>query len=560
MKIHIRDFRAIARADLELDRIALVAGRNEQGKTSLAQAVQAGLAAVPLPIYSLAKKDAARLVREGEDVGSVVVEHGAARHSVEWPACTVEVTDDESAYANEIAVGLEHPFDMKADQRALVLGRYIQAMPSKADLTAAAQDAGYNATAIEKLWESVCAGGDTTGWDETYRKSRDYGAKLKGQWAEATGEDYGSKKAADWQAPGLAGETEATLRTKAQAAAEAVLKLAGQAAVAASNVTRMRAAVEAAKDCQAVIDENTAALVTLRAEFDAATLERMQMPSESGVQSKNQVVPCPACQAPLVLERLHEGPIKLSLHAPELAQAAASRDNRKERAKLDGTIANLRGRMGLAEQAIYSARTRAELAAQAQQRLAEIGDNRGATEGEIAAARAVEQAAAAALKAFAAQTRAQELHTLIARNEQLIGILAPDGLRRRTLAAALGAFNGKLAEIAALAGWPAVRFDESLNAHYGTRPLWAASESGQWRARAIVQLAIAVHDEAAAVVLDGADVLDQKGRNGLFNALKALELRALVCMTFSAKELVPLLGKAGLGASFWIEGGVAEEL
>jgi hypothetical protein len=31
-------------------------------------------------------------------------------------------------------------------------------------------------------------------------------------------------------------------------------------------------------------------------------------------------------------------------------------------------------------------------------------------------------------------------------------------------------------------------------------------------------------------------------------------------MTFSAKELVPLLGKAGLGASFWIEGGVAEEL
>ena len=51
-------------------------------------------------------------------------------------------------------------------------------------------------------------------------------------------------------------------------------------------------------------------------------------------------------------------------------------------------------------------------------------------------------------------------------------------------------------------------------------------------------------------------MLDKRGRNGLFKALEVADVRALVCMTFSKREQVPDLAKAGLGRSYWIEGGI----
>src|SRR5690606_13413853 len=113
-----------------------------------------------------------------------------------------------------------------------------------------------------------------------------------------------------------------------------------------------------------------------------------------------------------------------------------------------------------------------------------------------------------ALRAFEAKAQADKLHGQIVRNDALVTILSPDGLRRRKLAAGLDAFNSGLAKLCEAAGWPAVRFDENLEAHYGTRPLWAASASGQWRARVVIQVAMALLDNSPAVVIDEADILD----------------------------------------------------
>ena len=67
-------------------------------------------------------------------------------------------------------------------------------------------------------------------------------------------------------------------------------------------------------------------------------------------------------------------------------------------------------------------------------------------------------------------------------------------------------------------------------------------------------------DGSAMVVLDAADVLDGPTRSGLFALLEEAGLPALVCMTLSRREQLPDLAAAGLGASWWIEDGVAQPL
>jgi hypothetical protein len=63
-------------------------------------------------------------------------------------------------------------------------------------------------------------------------------------------------------------------------------------------------------------------------------------------------------------------------------------------------------------------------------------------------------------------------------------------------------------------------------------------------------------DESAAVVIDEADILDQKGRNNLFALLKDTGIRAVVCMTANKPDVVPDLAKAKLGQSYWVKDGV----
>ena len=62
-------------------------------------------------------------------------------------------------------------------------------------------------------------------------------------------------------------------------------------------------------------------------------------------------------------------------------------------------------------------------------------------------------------------------------------------------------------------------------------------------------------DNSAMVVIDAADVLDGTTRSGLFALLEDSGLPALVCMTLTRREQVPDLAAAGLGQSYWLEGG-----
>ena len=55
IEIELRDFRGCERASLRVDPIALIAGRNATGKSSIAQAIGAALTGDPLVVEGVAK-------------------------------------------------------------------------------------------------------------------------------------------------------------------------------------------------------------------------------------------------------------------------------------------------------------------------------------------------------------------------------------------------------------------------------------------------------------------------------------------------------------------------
>jgi hypothetical protein len=186
-----------------------------------------------------------------------------------------------------------------------------------------------------------------------------------------------------------------------------------------------------------------------------------------------------------------------------------------------------------------------------------------------AAAPAVDVAAAAAqhdeqvrrLSLFRQQREAENIQQRIVGNDRVLTILAPGGLRAKKLARVLDLFNSaQLAPLCAAAGWRAVTLDAEMTFAYGGRAYRRLSTSEQYRVRAVVAVAMARIDGSDMVVLDAADVLDGTTRSGLFALLDEAGLCALVLMTLSRPSQCPDLAAVGVGASYWIETGVARPL
>ncbi|WP_022727261.1 hypothetical protein [Fodinicurvata sediminis] len=554
MKLSIRDYRGVERADIDLSRIALLAGRNEQGKSCLAEAARAALHGAPIPVAGINKKDAKLLLRQGAEEGSAHIEDGKLARTVAWPKAKVTDGAEGAPRASAYAVGMAHLLDLPLKERAAALAGYIDSQPDISDLTAAMVDIGYSEKAAEKAWKAVSK--EST-WDKTYQNAQAHSTALKGQWEAVTGEKYGPKKAGNWKPEGLPEEPSREDLERDLEQTRARLKEAvGSQAVSEAEMKRLQEEADARSDDPAPLRQE---LEKIQARLQEAEGERAALPPEEG--GENEVVKCPACEAELVVERVWKGETLLKPHNEETAKAGASKEVRKKRADLDGEIGNLKSRASALNQEIANAEHTAKRAEEAQQKLEELRNQGGERdESAVTNAEAEEAAARKKLEAFDGWVKANKLHGDIQRNDKLVELLAPEGLRRRKLAKGLGHLNEAMEKLANAAEWPVVRLDENLEAHYGTRPLWQASASGRWRARLVMQAALAQIDGSCALVIDEADILDFRGRNGLMALLSAAGLPALVCLTINKPALVPDLAAAKLGQSYWIEGGTAETI
>jgi hypothetical protein len=551
----LSDFRRCERAEIVCNPFALVGGRNEAGKSSLAQAFGAALCNENQNLPpGFAKSTVGLLITAGQSSAQIELRSEQGWVRVDWPACTATI-DGEPPHSSKWAAGVESIAEIDVQKRARVLAEYLKSDPTREDLATALADVELGGEKIlDVIWKLI----DEQGWDQAHTLRGDVGKDLKGRWRQETRANWGPKLAQSWRPDGweedLDGASEANL-----AAAVVSAKAAHDAAVAAAAISgaerqRLEQAADQAEEliealAKAEIEEARLEEVALKAQADRAALPPGGADAEMA---------CPGCGCMLVLR-----PVDLATRKLELAETLTAAEKKKRRqaiAVADGAVGNATAAHAEQEKAVERARHAMQIAVEARNRLAEMkppGDDDGV---DIDATNRAVGAAEDRLARWRQYRRAVEIRAQINGNDLILKILAPDGLRARKLARVLELFNTRLGGLGKAAGWRVVEIQPDMMITYGGRPYGPQiSSSAQYRVRTILQLALAQLDGSAMVVLDAAEILDAAARRELFALLDSTDLHALICMTLSRREQLPDLAEIDIGASYWIEDGICEQ-
>jgi hypothetical protein len=483
----------------------------------------------------------------------VTISGPGGKTRIDWPSCTV-TSEGKPPSASTSAAGLRTLAVLSARDRAGLIGAILHADPTRADLESAFADQGL-AGAVETIWQLI----EAQGWDQAHALRKEQGAQYKGEWRRVTGVNYGSRIAAAWVPKGWAAAEEKldeedfvdtlarakTAHERAVAAAavsdaerEQLIREAGEQK---SGEHDLQLATRAAKEAQAALEQATAARQALPA-AEAAT-----------------GIPCPHCGKPLEIRRLSL--VEQSLVKVEPIAAAELKRRRTAIAEADGEISRLRGELQTKHRTAALAQVDLDKSIAAQAQVAALTPGDKSAGGSVETTRAAVETAAARLLAFRQKRDADRLSDAIATNDQILDVLAADGLRAKKLARVLDAFNGaQLKPLTDAAQWKACAIEPDMALTYGGRRYGLLSTSEQYRVRVALQVAMARIEGADLVVIDAADVLDAPTRSGLFRLISAAGIPAVVSMTLARREQVPDLAALRLGASYWLENGLLEQL
>ncbi len=552
MKITIRNFRGAERADLDVSRIALLAGDNGAGKSSIIGAIAAALTGQVIPLAGVKKGTANLLVRAGAKAASVSVEAGGGRVAIAYPKAEA-TSEGDPPRASSFAAGLASVAALDDKERSRVLADYLKTAPTAEDLASALHDVGLGEKTAAAVWQEI----EKCGWDDAYARARETGSRLKGQWQQVTGRSYGSQVAATWAPEGytddLDGVTLEELRVAADDARRAVDEAIAAQAVDQAVIERLEAeAADVDAKVEAVANASQAAQ-SARERAQRAQAAREALPPAT----VDDGLPCPHCGGSV---RMRQVPGGWKIEAATSVPEKELKQRRQAIAAADGELFAARAALVAAEQALRDAEAAAVAAQKAEGKIAEARSKSGSAEA-LESARAELRRAEARLAAAQKKAEASALAAKIAGNQKIIDALAPDGVRRTKLLRALEAFNSsRLAPLCEVATWRPVTVTEDLQLAYGGRPYVLLSASEQYRVRVVMQIAMAQLDGSAAILLDGADILSADGRNGLLGLLSDVDIPAIVGMTISAREDAPDLARHGLGVTYWIEDGIAAPL
>lgn len=528
MRISIHDFRGIADLDAAIDGILLVAGQNGAGKSSACAAIAACLTGDLLPFQGVTKAKAALLVRDGGASASATLTGPDGGASVIWPSCE-RAEKGRAPWASPVAAGLVNPLAMDAKARAGWLIDLIGAMPASEAVGEALGNAKVPVVEAAQLWTVI----ETRGWDAAHAEAKETGAKLKGQWERVTGARYGSAKAAAWRPDGWRSGLDALgiaeLESAAATAHAAAERIRRESLIGEGERRRLEEAVIARQRALSERDHakgySLAAANALRAAQDA----RGALGPIAAA-----ALECPCCRAALVMIR---GKLAAAPETPTDAATLAAADRTVAEAERDAR----------AKQEHYQRLLREiEAGAEADEKLQAMGDV--ADPAAVARIKAAADETGVHLRMKRQAVEATELHERITRQVEIVKLLAEDGLRQQVLTAALAGLAAELLEVTRAADWRPVTVDADMSVAYGGRPVSLCSAGEQYRARCALQLVAARRDGSALVILDGADILDREGRNGIMRALRGLP--AVIGMTMRREDVPPPL--LASGRAVWI--------
>ncbi|KKL54799.1 hypothetical protein LCGC14_2261810, partial [marine sediment metagenome] len=325
MILEIRNFRGIAKANIDLEKIALVTGRNETGKSSIAHAAQAVLTGNPVPIAGIKKSEAAMLIHAGTGNGSVSLEREGGSARIAYPKAEKE-TEGDPPSSSPIAVGMVSPADMERADLSAVLLDYLKAAPSEDDLREAVKPINVSEEGFARLWKSVTE----NSWDGAHKQAKEKGIELKGAWRECAGEMYGSSKAETWMPP----EWESDLEGASEESLQAVATEAGEirdAAIAHTAISEDKIAMLRAKAANSdKLRDDIRDLVKVLDDANKAVLDSAEeLKNAPRPDEEQETVACPHCGKDCVI---HAGTL---IKPPPVANSA---ENAKRRAIVEAAV------------------------------------------------------------------------------------------------------------------------------------------------------------------------------------------------------------------------------
>jgi energy-coupling factor transporter ATP-binding protein EcfA2 len=589
MKITIRNMRGLKSADFEITtgNLTLVGGPNEAGKSSLAMAVRCALSGVALP-PGVPKKDAVSLVTDGAAEGRVEIVTPQGSATLLLPDARIN-TAGRPPYASPLAAGLESLLDMNNAERISALTQILASEPDEATFVKALiqmdwpeddearvhRRAGKAEDMIAQMMERKGRTTDAVGvlanqlrlhgWDGLHKVKTDEGRKLKAQWEAVTNSNYGKRAAADWKPAewpaGFIGDDLAALEQSATAARvelEQALKSSG-----ASQAER-----QAKRELAARLEERTKLVAAAQAALDAATEAHKQ--AEQAARdlpnaSRDPVQTCPHCEKHITLT-MTAGKVVLG-KADKVLTDKELQDRRHAKAAADGEAGNRLMTKGHRQRDLNTA---AMELAQSEDAVAWLAAHPDGDAGDAVDVTAIRDRAAnfANLAAMVEKRdKAAALNEAINRTIMLLEVLAPTGLRRTTLQRALTEFNTEiLARLCEYASWKPVALnlaDDTVQIRYGGRLYQTISTSALWRVQVVLQLGIALRQQADLVVLDGGDILaDKLSRQGLLDMCLDHPFPVIATIAYPNGVMPPDLasGDTPLGNTIHIQDGVARVL
>ena len=551
MKITVNNFRGADHVEIASERMSLVAGLNGAGKTSVLLAAACTLSGDLSPL-GLRKADGGALVKTGASGAECVIETESGTARAEWPKCERSTTD-KPPFASEVAVGLSSIIEMDGKDRPVYLSELLKTDPSRADFDAALIEAGIatkeDLPKFDKVWDTV----ERDGWSAAHARAIDSGKTQKGNWNQVTKENWGLKKGETFEPEGwdssLAAKSQETLDDAVTAARATTEHHVGRLAVSEDVIERLQASADKMDERKEAYEEAVKRQEAAKAEL--AEIEKKI--AAIGSMQDDEGLPCPHCG---------EGIRLVKKSAAETTLAKAERIERKilearraEFASLDGARQRLRSEVSAASVEVDRSKSDFDASKVARDELDSGVNSEGSAQDDVDAAREAERAATRSRDAFRNKVEADRIHRSILRNLKMIDILAPSGVRHTVLKRKLTAFNDEIAKICTAARFGKVSVNDTLGIEYAGRAYVLLSASEQFRCRVALQIACADVDGSEAVIIDGADILDNQSRGGLFGMLAKRGGRAVIGMTMRSQDSAPDLASKGLGSVYWIECG-----
>lgn len=607
-RIQTGNFLGARAVDLPMKKpVALIAGKNGAGKSSLRDAIALALTA-DLGRVSL-KKDAGNLITEGGDSAVVEVIANGESYAVAINA-TGKISDNQAGRETPAAL----PYVLNAQRFAKLddngrrqflfglMGVKMDGETIKERLTSR----GCDANKVERIMPILRAGFDAAA-KEAASKARD----AKAGWKTATGgETWGKDKSAKWQPEALPADADKASARYENAVAkrtevDAELAKAQQELGAAKaeqkrqhelESRRMELHEQAGKveRIQTKLNLDTAELaaweekVAITREKAGAAPVNPKSPGEFLLRGLASVTddflsvarsfPDPFDESLINRAETHLAEYK-KLHGWPHSSQELTATEAAAKAEAIAKLPEYETALALLQRSVANGKRDLEAAQRAAEQLKELDGLKANDDTSAAEAKVTEltekrngwQADADKYREIADKyTRRQALIEQVAKLHQdvldwtnIADALAPDGIPAELLTEALAPINDRLTISSESSQWPRIEITADMQIRTGLheRSYALLSESEKWRADAMIAEAVSHISGVKLLVLDRFDVLDMNGREDLLYWLDGMAADGEIetALIFGTLKALPALNFEFIEAH-WIDNGTAGQI